>query len=687
MAYSELATLTEKKKNRQEYNAGEFFSSQALHQELDAESLIRSNDSVVQYWSSHNDKREIMYDFRKGKHWTPEELQLMRWKNKAPVVFNKIISAVRTIVGTFIQNRYDIKPAPFTPDAQDISDVISHRYHWNAHHTMVRYLDTEIIQEAVVGGDAWQESYIEVVPGKKPRICVINQNAHAVYADPNSRDLVNRFDCEFIDRRSWLTLGEMCDRWPERRADFIRELGNFDSDNQTAYEPGKKYADRTHETQWQRNGRFLHIERFYKVHKKVYYSTNEEGKEFVFGTDDDGTIRANWKKKHPEAETYSRSDEFLFLAVVCPAYRLTQFLQNEPYFNQPKCPVTGRVMFTLIQLYAEQLDGETNGYVEYMVGPNKVINSMMANKLHAAKHAVNTSLIYDPSKINEDDAEDFEKHAADGDRRFKSKPGVDPNSVAATLPQGRSAPDTNESLDYANAFQEEVSGAPPASRGVAEGNVAASLNQQRIEQAFIQLATFTESYKLFLTKRAKLWNYYDRVYFTEEETFRVIEKKEATDPDFITVNQWQMDQYGIIKKANDIGAAAYDIVFEDSYRSPTVRDKVMKQIVELQQSNAVQQDPVLNTFLTMYFLKMSDAPQDLKDFAKDHSAVVKQWNDMKQMQQQRQGDLANTEQLQKVAQAEAEQAGGGQSEVSMQQPEPAMPQVQIPQSQAAMAAG
>jgi len=666
-------------------NTGEFYSFRGMHEEMNAEDLIRSHDAVEQYWKSYNDKREMLHDFRKGKHWSDEELRLMKWKGKAPVVFNKIISAVRTIMGTFIQNRYDIKPAPFEPGDQDISDIHTQRYHWHYHQTQCRYLDIDMIQEAIVGGDTWQESYVEITPGEKPRIMVINQNPHAIYADPNSRDLVNRFDCDFIDRASWLTLGELIERWPEHEQQLIYELESYEEDTDTAYEAEKRYANRTHEDQYERNGRFKVIERFYRVKRKMWYGVDgDTGERKDIGFDHDGVKRAEFRQSHPSYNMYAKSEEFLFLAVVVPVFRLTTFMMNEPYHNQPRDPVTGRIMYTLYQLYAEQLDGDVNGFVEYMVGPQKVINSMMANKLHASKHAVNTSLIYDPGGIDEDQAEDFEKHHSDGDRAFKVKPGTDPGSVVSLLPQGKSAPDTNESLEWANRFHEEVSSAPPASRGLSEGNVPGILNEQRIQQAFIQLNTFTESVKLFLTKRAKLWQHYDRAYFTAEETFRVIEKKDPKDADFVTINKWEQDVYGNIKKANDISSAAYDIVFEDSYQSPTVRDKVRQQIIELQQSSAVQNDPVLNTFLTLYFLKMSDSPQDLKDFVHEHSAVVKQWQQMNQQQTAQGQELDNAAKLQQVAQAEAEQTAG--SEVSIQPgPEESQVQIPLPESQAVLA--
>ena len=76
-------------------NRDEFYSWRAMHDEKNAEDLLRSHQAVTEYWREYNDRRESMYDYVKGQQWTDEELQLMRNKRKAPVVFNKIIGSVR----------------------------------------------------------------------------------------------------------------------------------------------------------------------------------------------------------------------------------------------------------------------------------------------------------------------------------------------------------------------------------------------------------------------------------------------------------------------------------------------------------------------------------------------------------------------------------------------------------------
>lgn len=645
----------EKRKSKKAY------SFRGMHVIEDPWDVVDSHESVQEFWSDYNDKKEELFKFRKGDQWTDSEKRLMRWKKKALVTFNKTIGPVRTIMGTFIQNRYDVKPAPFEPTDQDVTDILTQRYHWHHHNQKVRYKDAELLEEALVGGDSWQESYVNITPGQRPRIIVKNQNGFGIYPDPDSRDLIERSDCYFIDRASYNTLGDLIDWFPEMEEELRSELQHYEDEVTSGYET-KEGHSRAHETKDIRNGRFRTIERFYKVRKSQYEAVNKNDYNEVMdiGIDDDGEKRKMLKKDFPNYKIYSKTREHLYLAIVVPAFNkgMDKFLYNGPYHCQPRDPQTEKIMFPLQQLWCENIDGDVNGFVEYLMGPGKIINSMMSNKLHASKHAVNTSLLVDPGAFKDTELSDLEKHHADGDRTFRTKPGQNLDAAISLLPQGRAAPDTNDTLEYSNMFHEEAGSAPPAARGLSEGNVPGVLNQQRIEQAFTQLVGFSEKYKLFLTNRAKLWHYYDREYFTTEETFRVIEKNEPENADFMTINQWTMDTLGNIYKANDIGAAVYDMVFEDSWQSPSVRDKVRQQIVQMQQSAAVQQDTVLNTFLTLYYLKLSDAPQDLKDFAHEHSQIVKQYEQQKQVREAQGQELEKAQALQQIAQTEAEQTAG-----------------------------
>jgi hypothetical protein len=233
--------------------------------------------------------------------------------------------------------------------------------------------------------------------------------------------------------------------------------------------------------------------------------------------------------------------------------------------------------------------------------------------------------------------------------------GAPAGSGVDLVPQGTFSKDGNESIEFVAAFADEASSTPPAMQGVAEGSgVSGKLNEQRTQQSYIQSAWSNNNYQHFITKRGKLWVYYFQQFFPFEMTVRVMEKKDPKDPSHITINQTEQDEYGGVRKVNDITALRYDIVFEDSWQSPTVKDKVRQQITQLMGMSGVQLDPTLSAFLTLYFLKLSDAPQDLKDFVREHSQVIKAQEAEKQQMEAQTAGLGQAQQLQQLADGEAQ---------------------------------
>jgi hypothetical protein len=619
-----------------------------LHKSKDATDLIHSSNLVIQYYSERNEKMELCKNFLQSKQWNADELEELDNKGKAAIVFNRLKPSERTYVGSFIQQRYDMKPAPFEPGDQDLSDVITHLYHWTAHANDVTYKDPNLIRSSWLYGGVWQESWIDIQPGRKPVIHVENQNNFNIFPDPNSKDLVNRSDCEFIDRVSWKTITGLCDAIPEKAKEIKKRLQ--DEHNQGDYVK----EDISHISSLNfRNGKFKVIERFYRVYKRFWYGySKDKGERLDIGFDKEDLLD-DFRQDNPGYDTAYDRDEVLYLAVICPSFG-NEFLLNEEYHCQPQDPRTGRIMFPLYELVDEEVDGEPQGHAEHQIGPNRIVNSMMANKLYSAKHSAAQSHTVDYEAFDPDTHKDIEENLSDGAKVFRKKPGAGPGPGINVVPQGKFSSDGQESIEFAINQGDEVSSTPPAMRGLSEGNVAGILNEQRIQQSSIQSQVQVTNFRRFLTTRAKLWYYYWREYWTFEDVVRVLEKKDQKDPDFVNINQPVQDEWGGVRKLNDLSAAVYDIVFEDSWQSPTVRDKVRKQIIELQQSAAVQQDPVLNTFLTMYFLKLSDAPQDLKDFVKEHSSVIKQQQQQAQQAAMQSQQLEQAGQVQNLADREAQ---------------------------------
>lgn len=605
----------------------------------------------MEWHSERMERRALCHDFVRGNHWTDEEREIADQKKKALVEFNWLKTSERTFVGNIIQQRYDVKPAPREPTDQDKSDVYTAMYHWTADITDTRYKDPGLVRDAWAGGNAWQESYVEITPGRKPRIIVENQNNFAIYPDPNRRDLVNNLDCEFLDRVSWLHRSTIVDAVPDMEDEIKAALPDQAS---FVYDKDSVYKDRGHEWKNYRNGKYKVVERFYKVRKKLWFGVDDTGNRVDLGYDVDQKTRNAFKDDYPGHSLHMEREEYLYLAIICPAMGPI-YLYNGPYHCQPRDPVSTRIMFPFVELVDEDLDGDTSGHVEHQIGSIKVTNSLMVNKLYQAKNAAGQSHVVEKDYFEPDDLTDLVENHVDGARTFPKRSGAGPGSGVYLIEQGKGAPDNDSLLEFTTNFTQEVSSTPPSMKGLSEGNVPGILNEQRIQQSFIQSQGFTNNYMGFLTRRARLWKYYWKEFFDAEDVIRILEKKDEADPDWIAINKIVIDEFGNPQKHNSLDDGdAYDITFEDSWRSPTVRDKVRQQIIQLQQNAAVQQDPTLNTFLTYYFLQLSDAPQEMKSMVKEHSAVIAQAEAQKRQAEQDQSFLDQQSQMQDIAQKGAE---------------------------------
>lgn len=587
-----------------------------LHKSKSTGDLIQAHNSVQLYYQRWMTAREYYHDFMHPvSHWTSEERVVLAKKKKAAIAFSKMISSWRTYIGAIIQNKYDIKPSPTKPTDQDLSDVYVALYHHTAFHNQVKTRDIDMISESWIGGNSWQESFVEQSPGREPVIRVKNQNNFAIYPDPNRRDLVTNWDCKFIDRVGWCSMDDLISAYPEKEDELRQALT---APTSIYYQDDKAYADRQHEYFDQKNGRYKVVERFYKVYKRQFYGVDTKGNRQDLGYDLAKDAQSEYKTENPNNQLFNEPEEFLYIAVACNS--MGEYLYNGEYSLQPRDPVSGKIMFTLYELIDEGIGSVPSGHAEHMVGPNKVVDALVVNMLAQAKNASGVSHIGNPDAFDESAQLDLANHKSDGDRMFWTKKGNQDRTPISLLPQGTLTADTDKGIAFADGNLQENSSTPPSLQGYSEGSgTPAALNEQRIVQAQVQSQVQVANYMNFLTLRAKLWMFFWNECFTAEMVIENLEKKDPQDPDHITINQLVMDEWGGVDRLNKLQHDnAYRIVFEDSYQSPSNRAKLLKQMTELAAAPGMQADPVMTALIWEQILGAMDAPQEFKAKAKSN---------------------------------------------------------------------
>lgn len=656
-----------------------------LAKSKNSQELVDHHRYVIQFYEDTNKKRRRAFDFVRGQHYTADELEQYKIRRKTPLVFNQLKASERTILGMFLQNKYDVKFSAVEPGDQDIADVLEQLRIWESNRNDDLNKDLETVRQAWAGGSAYQECWVETAPGKQPVIKTQNLNPFAVYWDPSSVDLISRKDASFVDVDTWASEEDLVSKFPES-AEFIKlGLRSYNSSAQ-GYEGVDKSVDRDHESRISRNGQYRVTERYFRFNKRTFFYLNEEDG-FKMNIEQDDLEK--YKEDYPENKVQSEDQEELWLAVACEAivqglantdvsaYNKSygdkdegeapglQYLYLGKYHAQPIDPSDGKIIYPILEMVAESLNGEPSGFVEAQIDPQRVVNSMISNKAHSAKHAASQAKLIDYSAFkDEKEAKAASKYHSDADRAFQVKPGRLLDAMAP-IESRKVTPDNDESYMAAMEFIDKVSSTPPALQGQNEGNVSGVLNAQRIEQSHIQLQVLIKNFRYFLKQKNLLRYAYWREFYTEEMVFRVLDptpEMKQNGQEFMALNQQvpAEDPYGfpipgVTSVLNDITALTYDIVVEESQRSTTYRYKTQSQLSEMMQTPSVQADPVLNAYLFEEWVNLSDVNDSLKDKIRAHSSVLVAWNQQQQQMQQQQGQLEQEAQMQQMAQAEAEQ--------------------------------
>lgn len=656
------------------------FPADLRHSE-DSTEMITHHKSLLEHYASSDEVAHTCARFLRGEQYTPEELKLFKAKSKSPVVFNRLKVFARTMVGAFLQNKYDVKFTPVEKGDSALAEVMEKVRIWQSGVCQDRKWIPDIVLRAYTMGRAYAECWMEVIPGKPARMHTKLLPTLAVHWDPESRDLISRKDAAFVDVDSWMSIEQLIDAFPARKELILSgAIARASSEGFEAVPDIEKFQASAQ----YRNGRHRVVERYYKVRKKKYFAF-VDGARIEIQRDD--IPQFEWD--YPDARVYNESGMELYLAVAAEGLGINKYLFNGPYHCTPLDPATNEMMWPIVELVAESIEGVPQGFIEPMIDPARLYNAMMANLAHSSKHASSQAKLIDASGfISDEEAKLAATHHSDADMGFFVRPGRVNDSIKP-IEHSSVTVDTYRGMSFAAEFMQDVSSTPPAMQGIQEGaNTSGRLNQQRIEQSYVQLQTFVSNYRTFLEVLYKLRYSYTREYYDDEMVIRITQEGAKGDPEELTLNATAIEPDGRggarLTTLNDVNSMIFDITVEDSTRTPTFRAQLMSQITDLIQSNAVANDPVLGAALFGEFVEVSDLSPETKEMVHEYNTLMRQ-NELNRktmelqkaqvdaqlaqlnvQQQQQQLEVGETTaelnqmgQLQQLAQNEAEQTFEG----------------------------
>jgi hypothetical protein len=581
-------------------------SFERLENAKDCHKVAASHRAAQEFYRERHDRMEACVNAVRGKIYSEAELKKHRKAKREPVVINKILSLFRTLIGALVNSKFDASFMPMEDSDQQLAEVLSKLAVFDGKRNDDENQNAQVYQNAYITGRGYRMCWVEQGREGQPRVKSKVLNAFAVYFDPDSTDVITRNDAQFVDVVHWLSYDELLKAFPDIEGKI--NIGDKKDRNFTdSYDFYDKSSNRKHEDTEELNGKRQVIERYYRVSKN--------GKEELW--------LACW------APGLLGDDSFLY---------------NGPYHVQAIDPDTGRAMFPIVELVSDNIMGESDGFVEFLKDPSKVVSSLFTQLLEGARHTGTGYLVDDDSFATKQEADRFKEQGANANGRFSVRHGM--ASGAVTPIRGNETPQINlQAMSYAERFMEDISSTTPAMQGKSESaTTAASLNAQRLEQSSIQVSVFFAFCKRYLQQILKLRYAYWRETYTEELTIRLtVPQDQGGGQEQVMLNQMApvVDQYGMptgeIQKINDISAAEYDVVIDESLQSPTYRDKMVKVLGEMLQNPAMAQNPDIAMVLIEGMFDYSEVPFDMKQKFRRKMEQKAQMEQMMAFQQPIQG--------------------------------------------------
>lgn len=588
---------------------------ETLDQLTDFSQADDSHRRVVAHYAERNAEMERNMRFVRGDHYTPEEKDAYAATSRVPIVMNKLLAPFRTVIGTFLQAMFEPGFSPVGDEDQALADALSKLAQFESTRADDLLENGQIAGLSWILGRAYRRIWPEQNPGEQSRCMAEILNPFGVYPDPDSKTVISRDDAEFYDIVHWLGLEQILRLFPESAKDVdenilqqrVRSIGiDFVNYN--------KSADRGHESMDIRGSMFKVVERYYRCYRKQWFTVDGETGDPVEVDEIE-----QFRKMFPGAPVFPKTSDFLHVAIWAPGLMTAakSFLFNGPYHVQPRNPDTGRCMWPIAEQVSDSLLGESDGFVKALRDPQKLVDVLYTQLVENAKHS-GSGYEQDPSKYaTPEEASRAKRLGAHANQRYEMKPGQAGQGMVAIQPQNV-PPANGQALNVADSFMYEASAAPPAMQGIAEGSsTAASLNAQRIEQAGVQLTQFITFFKSYTRQILRLRYAYWRETYTDERVVRIT--SEGNKSERVELNKMvpETDPYGDmtggIAKINDISAAEFDVVINDSQASPTYRAKVLKSIEAMMANPAVAANPAMAGPLADWFFRLSDAPAELKE--------------------------------------------------------------------------
>lgn len=506
---------------------------------------IRDNFKESKKHSSNwrSEARES-FDFKAGNQWSETDKAKLEEEGRPIVTFNRMGPYFDAVTGTEINNRQEIKYLPRTTGDSKKNEILTQSVKWALEGTDAQFEESDAFEDVLTCGMGWISTRMDYEDNSDGMICMEHCDP-LEFVWPKEARKRNLKDAKWLGREKWLSEDEIKERWPDAEvnpaatpwADDAEPLEPHHANLAFLYRENNKngYDDKT--------GKYRVIQYQYQEHEKVYRVADEQSGKLVTLPEDrfkavlkaseDAGIKLNYAKQDKRIYKY--------------AFVVGDEIVDE---GELKCGFT-------LKCITGKRDRNNNlfyGLARGMKDPQRWANKFLAQIMHIINSNAKGGLLaeegafIDPKKAEENWADPASVIMLKNGGLNKVK-----ERTASQYPTG-----LDKLLQFAIGSIPDVTGVNLEFMGQVDRQQAGILEQERKKSAFIILAGYFDSLRLYRKEQGRLLAHFIKEYMNDGRIIRI-----TTDE----------GEQGVPLQLTD-EMMEYDIIVDEAPNSPNLKTEV-----------------------------------------------------------------------------------------------------------------
>ena len=511
---------------------------------------IRDNFKAAKKHSSNwrIEARES-YDFKAGNQWDAKDVAKLEEEGRPIVTFNRMGPYFDAVTGTEINNRQQISYLPRTTGDTKKNEILTQAVRWALDGTDAQFEESDAFEDVLVCGMGWISTRMDYDDNSDGLIAMEQVDPLEMYWPPEAKKR-NLKDAKWLIRVKWLSEDEIKERWPNAEVGVSTTPWGGDEQPEPHHANlAFLYRDNNRTGYDDKTGKYRVVQYLHEDRETIYRVADEQSGKLVTLPEDRFKVI---KKTADEANI-----DLKFAKQHKTLYKFAFVVGDEIVDSgELKCG------FTLKAITGKR-DRNSNtfyGLARGMKDPQRWANKFLAQIMHIINSNAKGGLLaeegafVDPKKAEETWADPAAVVMLKNGGLGKVK-----ERDAANYPSG-----LDKLLQFAIGSIPDVTGVNLEFMGQVDRQQAGILEQERKKSAFIILAGYFDSLRLYRKEQGRLLAHFIKEYMNDGRIIRI-----TTDE----------GEKGVPLRLDD-DMMEYDIIVDEAPNSPNLKEEVWKTLGE-----------------------------------------------------------------------------------------------------------